>query len=291
MESLKTNIQKMLDEEKQKGNELAEKNKSISEMLKTCEGDKAKLEREIQALNKQKEETQNRLADLDATCKQLNENYNQLKSQNTKQMRELIDELEAAQTKLTAAETRLEETRKNLEQREARLTEVEQSLKERDQIMNNLKKIIGEKLFGFRDKGFSVEIRDGKVYVSLSNQLLFASGSTLIDKKGQEALRELALVLKEQQDITIMVEGHTDNVKVTNLGQIKDNWDLSVMRSTEVIRILIQEGVDRLKILASGRGENMPIEISDTPEARAKNRRTEIIISPQLDELYNMLKN
>ena len=281
----------MLEQKEQENSALSANNKSLEKQIDSCKTQTNKLRSEIEALTKQKEATSKKLAEFEAECKQMNDNYLQLKSQSTKQVRELIDNLEAAQEKLLKTQQSLDMANADLALREARLKEVEAALRERDEVMNRLKTKIADALFGFRDKGFSVEIKDGKVYVSLSNQLLFESASTKIDKKGQEALKELGKVLKEQTDINILVEGHTDNMKVTNMGQIKDNWDLSVIRSTEVIRVLTGEGVDPIRITGSGRGEYFPVDAAETPEARSKNRRTEIILTPKLDELYQLLKN
>ncbi|MOA16341.1 putative lipoprotein YiaD precursor [compost metagenome] len=144
---------------------------------------------------------------------------------------------------------------------------------------------------GFQESGLTVSVKDGKVYVSLTDKLLFDTGSIVIDGKGKEALDELAKVLKTQTDINILVEGHTDNARVRNLGQIKDNWDLSVLRATSVVRYLTEvQKLEPIKLEAAGRGEFMPVTSESTPEAKSKNRRIEIIISPKLDELYNLLQ-
>jgi chemotaxis protein MotB len=204
-------------------------------------------------------------------------------------MKDLVAQLEAMQGDLAARETRIKEVEGMLAAREARLAEVEAALRARDEVMLALQKRLEDALLGFKKDGLTVEVINGKVYVSLSNKLLFASGSTQIDKNGQRALAELAAVLKDQADLTILVEGHTDDVKVTNLGQIKDNWDLSVMRSTEVVRLLVQNGVQPDRVIPGGRGEFLPKTPGSTPEARANNRRTEIVLSPKLDELYQLI--
>ena len=156
--------------------------------------------------------------------------------------------------------------------------------------MNALREKVEQSLLGFKDSGLEIEVKNGKVYVKMSNQLLFKSGSTVIDQRGRDALAQLAGVLSQQTDISVMIEGHTDNKPISN-ARIADNWDLSVLRSTEVARILtIENGIDPRRIITSGRGEYMPADEADTQEARAKNRRTEIILSPKLDELFNLVK-
>jgi len=206
----------------------------------------------------------------------LEQNYQQLKNQSTREIRELINKLELLETDLAA--------------RERKLNEIESQLQEQEKNMQAIRKSIEDALFGFKDAGLSVELRNGKVYVSLSNKLMFSSGSSQLDSRGKSALKELARVLNEQKDLSILVEGHTDNVPVTNLGAIKDNWDLSVLRSTEVVRYLTEkEKVEVTRITASGKGEYQPVTDNISPEDKARNRRTEIILTPKLSELYHLL--
>jgi len=164
-------------------------------------------------------------------------------------------------------------------------------LRKRDEATNALKNKLQKALLGFQQNGLTVDIRNGKVYVSLTDKLLFSSGSIIIDDKGKLALRELAKVLKTQPEINISVEGHTDNQRVVNLGQIKDNWDLSVLRATSVVRFLTEtEKIENGRITATGKGEYQPIEEGSGTEVRSRNRRIEIVLSPKLDELYNLIK-
>jgi chemotaxis protein MotB len=184
----------------------------------------------------------------------------------------------------------LEDAQKNLRGREQRLADVEQKLAARDSSLVALKNRLADALLGFQDTGLTLNIKDGKLYVSLSNQLLFSTGKTDIDKRGKAALLELAGVLNNQKDISILVEGHTDNQPVANLGALKDNWDLSVMRATQVVRYLVDEGkMVPSRITASGRSEYAPLAEGNTPAARATNRRTEIILVPKLNELFDLL--
>lgn len=179
----------------------------------------------------------------------------------------------------------------DLESRESRLREVEDILRKREEANLALQNKLQRALLGFESSGLSIYMKDGKVYVSLTDKLLFDTGSIVIDARGRTALTELAKVLQEQSDIVIMVEGHTDNARVVNLGQIKDNWDLSVLRATSVVRFLVDvQKIDPTRIIASGRGETKPLEMGTTNEARSKNRRIEIALSPQLDELFKLLE-
>ncbi len=178
----------------------------------------------------------------------------------------------------------------DLQKREARLKEVEGILRKRDEATNALKDKLQKALLGFQESGLTVDVRNGKVYVSLTDKLLFPSGSIVIDEKGKMALKQLAVVLNKEPEINLAVEGHTDDKKVINLGQIKDNWDLSVLRATSVSRYLTEiEKVDPVRVTATGKGQFQPIDPAATPEARTKNRRIEIVLSPKLDELYNLI--
>lgn len=289
MENLKNKVQQLLDKKTDEVKKLQADMAALQTQLNDCDKARKALEQDTARAGKEKRVMMEQLADTKASCEQLNKNYQQLKERSTEKMKDLVAQLEGLQNDLAAREGRIKEVEGMLAAREARLAEVEAALKARDAAMDALRKRLEDALLGFKKDGLTVEVINGKVYVSLSNKLLFASGSTQIDKNGQRALADLAGVLKDQADLTIMVEGHTDDVKVTNLGQIKDNWDLSVMRSTEVVRLLVQNGVQADRVIPSGRGEFLPKTVGSTPEARANNRRTEIILSPKLDELYDLI--
>jgi len=230
----------------------------------------ASLEEEIASLKSDTASLNSRIAGLEGKVSGLGENLNSLRSNSSSEI-----------SKLSA----------DLQKREARLKEVEEILRKRDEATNALKDKLQKALLGFQQSGLSVDIRNGKVYVSLTDKLLFGSGSIVIDEKGKLALQELAKVLKTQPEINISVEGHTDNQRVVNLGQIKDNWDLSVLRATSVVRFLTEgEKIENSRITATGKGEFQPIEQGSTVDARSRNRRIEIVLSPKLDELYNLIK-
>ena len=224
-----------------------------------------------------------RLREMEMDLVNTKENYAKLKDNSSTTTRDMIDNIEKLQRTIA------EKQREMLEFQD-KYNQIQSKLKAREEAMNTLRNKLQKALLGFADKGMTVSIQNGKVYVSLSNQLLFGSGSTDIDQKGKEALLELSKILNEQQDINILVEGHTDNQQVRPGAKFKDNWDLSVLRSTEVIRYLSQEGhVDPLRITSSGKGEYFPIEKGESPEIRAINRRTEIILSPKLEELLEII--
>jgi chemotaxis protein MotB len=176
--------------------------------------------------------------------------------------------------------------------REARVKELEAALAAKDQALNDIRLKVKQALVGFEGNGLTIEQKNGKIYVSMEDKLLFSSGSTKVQPKGEEALKSISNVLAANTDINVMVEGHTDDVPMKGSGEIKDNWDLSVMRATSVAKILLQnKTIDPKRIVCAGRGEYLPIDTAKTPEARAKNRRTEIILTPKLDELLKVLGN
>jgi chemotaxis protein MotB len=170
--------------------------------------------------------------------------------------------------------------------------ELEDIFNKHEQTVTDLKNTIDKALAGFSSSDLTVERKNGKVYVSLSEKLLFASGSTVVDPKGKDALKKLADVLKANGDISIEIEGHTDNVPMKSASFPKDNWDLSVLRATSIVKILTTEnGLDAKRVIAEGRGEFFPVADNSTTEGKAKNRRTEIILSPNLDALYNLINS
>jgi len=197
---------------------------------------------------------------------------------------------DALNNNLTSTNSKMDQLSSDLKKREERLKEVEDILRKRDEATNALKDKLQKALLGFQQNGLTVDIRNGKVYVSLTDKLLFPSGSIVIDERGKAALKQLAEVLNKEPDINMAVEGHTDDKKVINLGQIKDNWDLSVLRATSVTRYLTEvEKIDPHRLTATGKSQYQPIDPADNNDARTKNRRIEIVLSPKLDELYNLI--
>lgn len=176
-----------------------------------------------------------------------------------------------------------------IEEQAKRLQDFQTLIQSQKDVMNKLKNSIADALMNYKTDELSVYIKDGNVYVSLEEKLLFKSGSDMVDPKGKEALKTLAKVLLSTKDITVLIEGHTDNIPIkTTL--FKDNWDLSTARATAILRILTKDnGFDSNRITAAGKGEFHPIKSNDTVEDRAANRRTEIILSPNLKELYALL--
>jgi chemotaxis protein MotB len=191
---------------------------------------------------------------------------------------------------LGAKEKEIAQKEKMLADREKKLQELEEVIARKDQAVNELKNRVASALVGFKSDELSIELKNGKVYVSLAEKLLFKSGSATVDPKGKEALGKLAEVLEKNPDIDIMIEGHTDNVPLIP-GRFEDNWDLSASRALSIVRILTQDNqVDPKRVVAAGRGEYVPVADNATTEGKSRNRRTEIILSPKLDELFKLLE-
>jgi chemotaxis protein MotB len=202
------------------------------------------------------------------------------------------DSLKKVANQLALKQKNLELAEKELAEKQAKLAELQSILSKKDSIVKALKAKVQNALLGFENKGLTIKQKNGKVYVSMDETLLFASGSSELAVNGVDALKKLAKVLETNPDINIMVEGHTDNVPYKGTGQILDNWDLSVMRANAVTKILLKNSAIKPgRITSAGRSEYSPIDVANTKEARSKNRRTEIILTPKLDELLNILES
>ncbi len=208
------------------------------------------------------------------------------------QLQTTQDDLQKREDMLRKLEWTLDEKKHELEKRDIRVRELQSILQRKDSAVNALKAKVSAALLGFEDNGLTIRIRNGKVYVSLEDKLLFKSGSADVNQSGTNALKKLSKVLEQNNDINIMIEGHTDDVPYRTDASAKDNWDLSAKRATAVVRILLDgTNIDAKRLTASGRGEFAPIEKAKTAEARQKNRRTDIILTPKLDELFKLLEN
>jgi len=272
----------------------------------------ANLEKEVAAVTQEvtdaKSSRDKALEDYNKVSSKYNELQNaqeDLVRGNVKETQKLLSELQAAQENLQKKEDLLRQLEQNLdskkaaldelnfemEKKNARLAELEKILDAQKKIVQDLKNKVSEALLGFENNGLTVSMKNGKVYVSLDEKLLFKSGSYEIDANGRNALKKLAGVLEKNPDIQIMIEGHTDNVPYNpGSGQLKDNWDLSVKRATTVVRTLVEGSkINAKRLTAAGRSEYLPVDERNTTDARTKNRRTEIILTPDLTELYNLI--
>lgn len=239
------------------------------------------------------------LTERDTLCSQLklkkeeleaeNKKYDELKSASGNTQAMLSSDLDKKQKELAEKENALKEREKTLQELGVRLKDLESVIRHQDSIMSRLTNTVKDALLGFNADELTVTMRDGKVYVSMSDKLLFKSGSIEIESKGKTALEKLANVLNKNSDVIIAIEGHTDNVPIKT-ALYADNWDLSAARATNVVRLLTNSyKMDPHRLTASGKGEFFPIADNATAEGKAKNRRTEIVLSPKLDELMKAI--
>lgn len=235
-------------------------------------------------------ESQKLSGQLSSTQEQLQKKEDDLKKLQTELQQKEAD-LKVLKSELDKKKSDLDGLNTELKKRETHIQELEDVLKKKEEAVNALKKKVSDALLGFEGKGLTITQKNGKVYVSLDESLLFQSGKWAVEPKGVEVLKKLAKVLETNPDINVLVEGHTDDVPMKGLGDVKDNWDLSSVRATSVVKIITQNSAtDPKRLTAAGRGEFFPIDDSKTKEARAKNRRTEIILTPKLDELLKVLE-
>lgn len=285
-EALKTENQSLIDENSE---------------LSTA---KTQLEDELSILQKKYDDILNRRDRLQNDYNALKTNYNNLQTsynaleknssasiaKNVQQNRELLAQLEAKEQALAAENTRLEELKRQLESRSQRVAELERVIAQKDASMHALKDAISRALTDFEGKGLTVEQRDGKVYISMENKLLFNSGSWAVGTEGRRAVEQLGTVLSENPDIAVLIEGHTDDVPYKGSGQLSGNWDLSTKRATAIVNILRENSnINPENLTAAGRGEFAPIALNTTTEGRAKNRRIEVVLTPKLDEISKLL--
>lgn len=277
---LRRNIETLMLDTTNLGSTLRRINENYEQLHKTYQ---ILLEQNEQLSKGQAAETRQIMARLQETQEDLLRREDEL-HRATMAMQEKEKSLNELNARLQAS---LEEINK----KEARLFELESILNRQDSVVNALRRTVSNALLGFQDNGLSVDIRNGKVYVSLEETLLFATSSTKVDPQGVSALKELAKVLEKNPDINVLIEGHTDDVPFMPGSQIKDNWELSVLRAIAIVRILLENSkVDPQRLTAAGRGEFLPVDPAKTPEARKKNRRTEIILTPKLDELFQIIE-
>ncbi|HEY9123580.1 MAG TPA: OmpA family protein [Bacteroidales bacterium] len=295
-----------LDENKQKSEQLGVENTEMKQVI-----EKNRLQ-----LNNLVKDSMNRMLVIDTLRAQvsnlqlqvaeLQNTQESILKGNAKETSRLLKQLQATQEDLKKREAALQKAFQELEEkknslnvlnaeitrRNVRLKELENILFRKDSVVNALKAKVSAALLGFEGEGLTVKVNNGKVYVSMQDKLLFKSASTEVDKKGQDAIKKLAKVLEQNPDINVTIEGHTDNVPYKSDERIKDNWDLSVQRATAIVRIIINNSdVAPKRLTASGRGEFSPVGSNKTAEGRAQNRRTEIILTPKLDELFKILES
>ncbi|MBN2747386.1 MAG: OmpA family protein [Bacteroidales bacterium] len=278
-----------------------------------------RLEKLVDMLTKDTLDLGRQLRNTSANYKSISKSYNELLQKhndllagNERETKKILEELRSAQTDLMRREdslaalereyqvkrteleklaTELNAARDALAEKELAYNALRREVAKKDSIMNALRDNVAKALTGFENNGLTITNRNGQVYVSMDEKLLFASGSFTVNPKGQEALIKLAKVLETNSDIRILVEGHTDSVPYRGSGNLNDNWDLSVKRATSIVRVLTANSkIDAQRITAAGRGEFLPVDSNKNADGRAKNRRTEIILQPDLEKLYELVK-
>lgn len=295
-------LQQQLDEAESENASLRLARQDADIESRELEGKVAKLDGENQSLladindmdreAKRLREEIARLEELnDALTDQSSGRLSDIATENRKLLEDVMairEELQRREDALNRLERDLNEKSSLLESRSKRVEELEELLASRERAAEALRARLAEALLGFKGKGLNVEQRNGKVYVSMEAQLLFPSGSAEVDPVGQEAIAGLAGVIADQKDLEIVVEGHTDTDRLNRSTIPRDNWELSVLRATAVVNIMLQNpGVDPSMLIASGRSQYHPVD----PSNKAKNRRIEVILAPNLDSLYELISD
>lgn len=255
-------------------------------------------------LNNELVSFQKKYADLNTTYDLLSSKSSRYMAEKANETKELLNQLEKTQSELFAKEDELNKSTANLQQKERKLlssqnelelrslrvAELEAIINRKDSMVTALKQKISKALIGLEGDGLTIVQRNGKVYISLEEDLLFASGKYEVNQTGKQALDKLSEALSYQKDLEILVEGHTDSIPLSGRGLVKDNWDLSVMRATSVVkRLTSNTNLDPTQLIAAGRSEFVPLLDNTTSEGRSKNRRIEMILSPNLDDLFKLL--
>jgi chemotaxis protein MotB len=280
-------------------NALSDENGVLKASKNQLEIDKTNLQTELDKTKAERDKlasdyaaTKKSLDNLKASYAALEKDSNEALESNINKNRQLLAELEAKQKALTAEQDRLTKLKKDLEASSTRLAELEKIMADKDAAMKKLKETLTKSLKAFEGKGLTVTEKDGKVYVSMENKLLFESGSWTVGTEGKKAVDLVGKVLGDNPEISVLIEGHTDNDKITGTigGGVENNWDLSTKRATAIVNILSANAkVKKENLTAAGRGEYAPLLSNETAEGKAKNRRIEIILTPKLDEISKML--
>ena len=279
------------------GQSIPDKNPILSKRMKAVIAERDSLcstlsdrDNEIVSLKENIGMLKGNIDSLNNSITGIEKKYNELSSAKLSEAEQFNLALKQKTQELDAKTKELEAKEKLLAEREQALNELRNVIARQDSITKRLNDVLRDALLGFKSDELSVEIKNGKVYVSMSDKLLFKSGSAAVETKGKEAIKVLAGVLEKNPDIDILIEGHTDNVPIKT-AVYQDNWDLSVARATSIVRILtVDYKILPTRLTASGKGEYSPRATNETPEGRALNRRTEIILSPKLDEIMQLLK-
>lgn len=266
--------------------------KELGEEVAALKEHVEKLKKDTLALTRKLMQSERDYAKAKNDYDELLKDFSDVNSSSKAEISALLVDLDKTKQELNAREKELNEKSAELTEKEARLADLQAILDQKDAEVRSLKEKVAQALQGFAENGLNVYEKNGKVYVSMNDKLLFASAKWDVQEDGEKAIAEVAKILESDSTINVLIEGHTDNVPFNGNGQVKDNWDLSVMRATSVVKTLLKYGdIAPERISASGRGEYYPLNTEETPEARAQNRRTEIILTPKLDELFKIIDN
>ncbi len=282
---------------KKEARQLADQNEELTSAKNKLDNDYATLQSDYNRVKHERDQLQTQFAAADKNLKTLQASYSALEKNsdevlqtNLNKNRELLAQLETKQKALAAEQSRLDKLRSDLQASSTRLSELESMMAAKDAAMLRLKETLSKALNSFEGKGLTVQQKNGKVYVSMENKLLFNSGSWAVGAEGRRAVVEVGKVLGDNPEISVLIEGHTDDVAYAGGGVINDNWDLSTKRATAIVSILSEnKKINRENLTAAGRGEYAPLTSNASAEGKAKNRRIEIILKPKLDEISKML--
>ena len=287
-----TDLESKYADLKKENRSLSDENDDLLKAKSQLELDRDAQNKELEKIKSERDKWQadytaanNKNAVLQESYDALEKNSNDALKANLAKNRDLLEQLEAKGKALASEQERLDASGKRLNELEALIAAKEVS-------MRKLKETLSNALNGFEGKGLTVEQKNGKVYVSMENKLLFKSGSWAVNSEGKTAVVEVGKVLGDNPDISVLIEGHTDDDPYAGSGPIADNWDLSTKRATAIVAILSEnKAVNKQNLTAAGRGEFSPLGSNATAEGKAKNRRIEIILTPRLDTIAEMLKD
>ncbi len=285
---------------KKENREISDSNEELTKAKNTLELDQTALQDELSKTKAQRDKYladltagQNNLRTLQNSYSALEKNSGDALKTNMDKNRELLAKLEAKEKALAVEQDRLNKLMADFKERSNRVAELESVINAQTENLKKLKETLSKALNAFEGKGLTVEQKNGKVYVSMENKLLFQTGSWAVGAEGRKAVVEVGKVLGQNPEITVLIEGHTDNDKFAGaMGQIENNWDLSTKRATAIVTILGEnKSINKQSLTAAGRGEYAPLASNETADGKAKNRRIEIILTPKLDEISKMLND
>lgn len=285
---------------KKENREMSDNNEDLAKAKNKLELDQTALQTELNQTKAERDKYladatagQNNLKNLQSSYSALEKNSDDVLKTNMDKNRELLAKLEAKEKALAAEQDRINKLMADFQERSNRVAELEGVINAQTENLKKLKATLSKALNAFEGKGLTVEQKNGKVYVSMENKLLFQTGSWNVGSEGRKAVVEVGKVLGQNPEITVLIEGHTDNDKFAGaMGQIENNWDLSTKRATAIVNILSEnKSINKQSLTAAGRGEYAPLASNETAEGKAKNRRIEIILTPKLDEISKMLND